>query len=58
MVVNLSTTWIKYLNLDLCFQIIRVVAVDFQAAGHFLDPFLTETICEKSSNWDDYMPNR
>jgi len=37
---------------------IWVAAVDFQAAGHFLTPFLTESVRKKSSNWDDYMPNR
>ncbi len=31
---------------------------EFQAADHFLDPFLTQKICEKSSNQADYTPNR
>ena len=32
--------------------------LDLQAAGHFLTPFLTETIKQKSSNEADYTPNR
>ena len=32
--------------------------LDFQAASHFLAPFLTETIWKKSSNQADYTPNR
>ncbi len=30
----------------------------FGRAGYFLDPFLTETICKRSSNQADYTPNR
>ena len=34
------------------------VAVDFQAADGFLDPFLTRSFEIKSSNQADYTPNR